>query len=151
MTRQRTVREGKNLGRLELTIFHKPPEGKKPGRDVPGHNYLWAEVRNGGWNGRPFWEKTAGGSITIPVKNVFTAVSRVSGRICSLTRITAPYGLKSVRIRGENRRIIPCIRIFKGGLYDFSCAGLLVGTQEKGLISNTFVTQNGSTDFRFVR
>lgn len=33
----------------------------------------------------------------------------------------------------ENRRIIPCIRIFKGSLYDFSCVGLLVGTWRKRL------------------
>lgn len=29
---------------------------------------------------------------------------------------------------GEKRRIIPCIHIFKGSLYDFSCVGLLAGT-----------------------
>ena len=28
----------------------------------------------------------------------------------------------------KKRRIIPCIRIFKGSLYDFSCVGLLAGT-----------------------
>lgn len=61
-------------------------------------------------------------------KNVFTAASRVSGRVWSLVRITVPNGLKSVRIWVEKHRIIPCIRIFKGSLYDFSCVGLLAGT-----------------------
>jgi len=32
---------------------------------------------------------------------VFTAASRVSGRVWSLARITVPNGLKSVRIRGR--------------------------------------------------
>lgn len=61
-------------------------------------------------------------------KNVFTAASRVSGRVWSLVRITVPNGLKFVRIRVENRRIIPCICTFKESLYDFSCVGLLAGT-----------------------
>jgi len=43
--------------------------------------------------------RTAGGSITISVKNVFTAASRVSGRVWSLARITVPNALKFVRIR----------------------------------------------------
>ena len=45
--------------------------------------------------------RTAGGSITISVKNVFTAASRVSGRVWSLVRITVPNDLKFVRIRVE--------------------------------------------------
>ena len=44
-------------------------------------------------------ERTAGGSITISAKNVFTAASRASGHVWSLVRITVPNGLKSVRIR----------------------------------------------------
>ncbi|WP_337560961.1 hypothetical protein, partial [Gallintestinimicrobium sp.] len=47
------------------------------------------------------WVRTAGGSITISVKNVFTVASRVSGYVWSLVRITVPNGLKSVRIRGR--------------------------------------------------
>ena len=39
--------------------------------------------------------------ITISVKNVFTAASRVSGRVWSLVRITVPNDLKFVRIRVE--------------------------------------------------
>lgn len=84
--------------------------------------------KNGDWNGRSSWVRTAGGSITISVKNVFTAASRVSGRVWLLVRITVPNDLKFVRIRVENRRIIPCIRTFKESLYDFSCVGLLAGT-----------------------
>ena len=42
---------------------------------------------------------TADGSITISAKNVFTAASRVSGRVWSLVRITVPNDLKFVRIR----------------------------------------------------
>jgi hypothetical protein len=45
--------------------------------------------------------RTAGGSITISAKNVFTAASRVSGRVWSLVRITVPNDLKFVRIRVE--------------------------------------------------
>ena len=41
------------------------------------------------------------GSITISAKNVFTAASRVSGRVWSLVRITVPNDLKFVRIRVE--------------------------------------------------
>lgn len=59
------------------------------------------EARSGGWNGRSSWVRTAGGSITISAKNVFTAASRVSGRVWSLVRITVPNDLKSVRIRVE--------------------------------------------------
>jgi len=44
---------------------------------------------------------TAGGSITISVKNVFTAASRVSERVWPLVHITVPNGLKSVKIRVE--------------------------------------------------
>jgi len=43
-------------------------------------------------------------------KNVFTAASRVSGRVWSLVRITIPNGLKSVRIRGrktQNNSLYP--------------------------------------------
>lgn len=48
-----------------------------------------------------FWARTAGSSITISVKNVFTAASRVSGRAWSLVRITVPNALKSVKIGVE--------------------------------------------------
>lgn len=48
-----------------------------------------------------FLVRTAGGSITISVNNVFTAASRVSGRVWSLVRITVPNDLKFVRIRVE--------------------------------------------------
>ena len=58
---------------------HKPPEGKKPGRDVPEQECLCAEARNGCWNGRSSWATTAGGSITASVKAVPTAANRVSG------------------------------------------------------------------------
>jgi len=43
--------------------------------------------------------RTAGGSITTPAGNAPTAASRVSGRAWWLARITAPNGLKSVKIR----------------------------------------------------
>jgi hypothetical protein len=45
--------------------------------------------------------RTAGGSITISAKNVFTVASKVSGRVWSLVRITIPNDLKSVKIRVE--------------------------------------------------
>jgi len=50
---------------------------------------------------RSSWARTAGGSITISVKKVFTAASRVSGRVWSLVRITILNGLKYVKIGVE--------------------------------------------------
>ena len=48
--------------------------------------------------------------VLISVKNVFTAASRVSGRVWSLVRITVPNGLKSVRIwveKTQNNSLYP--------------------------------------------
>ena len=56
------------------------------------------------------WARTAGGSITIFVKNVFTAASRVLGRVWSLVRITIPNGLKYVKIgveKPQNNSLYP--------------------------------------------
>jgi len=59
---------------------------------------------------RSSWARTAGGSITISVKNVFTAASRVSGRVWSLVRITILNGLKYVKIgveKTQNNSLYP--------------------------------------------
>ena len=53
------------------------------------------------------------GSITIFAKNVFTAASRVSGRVWSLVRITVPNDLKSVRIRGRKTQNKPLYPYFQ--------------------------------------
>ena len=56
------------------------------------------------------WAFFLGGSITISVKNVFTAASRVSGRVWSLVRITIPNGLKYVKIgveKPQNNSLYP--------------------------------------------
>jgi len=54
--------------------------------------------------------RTAGGSITISAKNVFTAASRASGHVWSLVRITVPNGLKYVKIgveKPQNNSLYP--------------------------------------------
>ena len=54
-------------------------------------------------------------------------------------------------------RIIPCIRIFKGSLYDFSCAVLFAGTRRKRLDFKHFLTHKtgvqlfGSSDRLYSR
>ena len=53
------------------------------------------------------------GSITISAKNVFTAASRVSGRVWSLVRITVPSGLRTVRIRVEKPQNNPLYSQFQ--------------------------------------
>jgi len=53
------------------------------------------------------------GSITISAKNVFTAASRVSGRVWSLARITVPNGLRTVRIRVEKPQNSPLYSQFQ--------------------------------------
>lgn len=46
-------------------------------------------------------------------KNVFTATSRVSGRVWSLVRITVPSGLRTVRIRVEKPQNNPLYSQFQ--------------------------------------
>jgi len=47
------------------------------------------------------------------VKNVFTAASRVSGRVWLLVRITVPSGLRTVRIRVEKPQNNPLYSQFQ--------------------------------------
>ncbi len=87
-----------------------------------------------------FLGEKAGGSITISVKNVFMAASRVSGRVWSLVRYyNSKNSLNPVKIRVEkpqNNSLYPYFQ--KGAFMIFHVSVCLLAHEEKGLISNTF-------------
>ena len=101
--------------------------------------------------------RTVGGSITISAKNVFTAASRVSGRVWSLVRITIPNGLKYVKIGVEKPQNNSLYPYFQREPLDFSCVGLLAGTWRKRIDFKHFLSRKtgvqlfGSSDRLYSR
>ena len=134
----------------KIQIYRRYRHTRRNGRKERHPCHAWA--RSGGWNGRSSWVRTAGGSITISVKNVFTAASRVSGRVWSLVRITIPNGLKSVKIRGRKTQNNSLYSYFqREPLWFLMCRSACWHIEKMARFQTLSDTQNGSTAFRFIR
>ena len=87
------------------------PVPQKP----PGAGRLMSWSKNGVWNGRSSWARTAGVSITSSVRAASTPASRVSGLWWCPAHTIFPSVPKSVGIRVQNRRRNRLWRLFRVG------------------------------------
>lgn len=79
----------------------KSPD-KPARRRSPQAGRLMSQARNGVWNGRSSWARTADASITSYARAVSIPASRVSGRWCCPVRTIFPSVPKSAGIRVQN-------------------------------------------------